>query len=315
MKFSTKVPIVPTPHLIDYHSRITTLGSCFADNMGEKLDYFKFQNTLNPFGIIFNPDSIAQLVTRAVTKRYFTAQDIFFHHDLWHCYQVHSQWSHPDRETFLSLLNEQLELTYTSIIESTHCIITYGTAWVYTAKESGAIVANCHKVPQNQFDKTILSVNAIQNAIQETINTIRSVNPECHFIFTVSPVRHLKDGFVENQRSKAHLITALHEVLATSERVAYFPSYEILMDELRDYRFYAEDMLHPSAVAIDYIWDCFCENSIDSNCFSVMREVDSIQKSLEHRPFNPDTEQHQKFVASLNQKIIRLQEQFPRFQF
>ncbi len=292
--------------------------------MGEKFSYFKFQNVVNPFGIIFNPVSIENLILRVVNKQKFTEEDIFFHNNLWHCFEVHSELSNPDKEKFLQNLNQILHETHNQITASTHLIITYGTSWVYQNIASNKIVANCHKVTQSQFGKEILSVATIEKSIQNTIDLIRKANPNCHFIFTVSPVRHIKDGFVENQRSKAHLISALHNVVTLSKLVLsevevskcnYFPSYEIMMDELRDYRFYAEDMLHPSQTAIDYIWGRFFENYISEESHATIEEVSSIQKALAHRPFNPDTDSHQKFLCNLNDKIIRLQKQFPHFQF
>jgi len=313
MQFSTKVPIAKNNHPIDYQSGIVSLGSCFAENIGAKFDYFKFQNSVNPFGIIFNPVAIEKLVTRAVNQQSFTEKDIFFHNDLWHCYEVHSVLSHPDKATFLANLNQKVSDFHLQIFKSTHCLITYGTSWVYKGKTSNEVVANCHKVPQNQFEKEILSVSTIEHSIQNTLNLIRKLNPVCQVIFTVSPVRHLKDGFAENQRSKAHLIAAIHHSQFTLHH--YFPSYEIVMDELRDYRFYAEDMLHPNQIAIDYIWERFAATHIAEHSFPVMAEVDTIQKGLAHRPFNPDTESHQKFLSNLNQKIIKLQEQFPQLQF
>ena len=316
MDFSTKIPIQKTDNPISYASKIVSLGSCFAENMGEKFSYFKFQNAVNPFGIIFNPVSIEKLVSRVAANQRFTEKDIFFHNDAWHCFDVHSQLSHPDKDAFLTKLNLIIQQSNNQITEATHIIITYGTSWVYRNNASGNIVANCHKVPQNKFDKEILSIETIQHSIEETIASIRKINPDCNFIFTVSPVRHLKDGFVENQRSKAHLITALH---TTDNRQPatdnYFPSYEILMDELRDYRFYAEDMLHPSHTAIDYIWERFSESHISEDCHSVMEEVDSIRKALAHRPFNSGSDAHQKFLLNLEGKIGKLQQQFPYFTF
>ncbi|QBZ96656.1 GSCFA domain-containing protein [Flavobacterium sangjuense] len=316
MDFTTKVPIAKSNNPINYDSKIVSLGSCFAENMGEKFSYFKFQNETNPFGIIFNPVSIEKLISRAVTNQKFTENDILFHNDLWHCFEVHSELSHPDKEIFLQNLNQILEQTNNQITASTHIIITYGTSWVYRNKAAEKIVANCHKVPQSQFDKEILSVTTIEKSIKNTIDLIQKVNTNCYFIFTVSPVRHIKDGFVENQRSKANLISALHNVVTLSLlKCNYFPSYEILMDELRDYRFYAEDMLHPNQTAIDYIWIRFFENYISEENHATMEEVCSIQKALAHRPFNPNSDSHQKFLSNLNDKIIRLQEKFPHFQF
>ncbi|MGL2963154.1 GSCFA domain-containing protein [Flavobacterium sp. RSB2_4_14] len=315
MQFNTKVPLTQSKTPINYQSKIVSLGSCFAENMGEKLEYFKFQNAVNPFGIIFNPVSIEKLMERVVHQKRFTEKDIFFHNELWHCYEVHSELSNPDKEILLNNLNQILEATHHQVTQSTHVIITYGTSWVYRLKSSQEIVANCHKVPQNLFDKEILSVETIQKSIQNTIDLIQKVNPNCHFIFTVSPVRHIKDGFPENQQSKAHLITAIHNSQLATRNSNYFPSYEIMMDELRDYRFYATDMLHPNQVAIDYIWERFSESSISEESHPIMKEVETIQKGLAHRPFNPETDSHKQFRKSLNDKIIKLQAQFPYFQF
>jgi hypothetical protein len=318
MNFTTKVPVAIYENPIGYQSKLLSLGSCFADNMGEKFQYFKFQITTNPFGIIFNPVSIEKLVKRVVNQRLFTEADIFFHNELWYCYEVHSELSHSDKEAFLETLNLTIQQSSNLIIQASHIIITYGTSWIYRHNSTNEIVANCHKVHQKEFTKEILSTETIQQSIQNTMALIQKVNPDCRFIFTVSPVRHIKDGFPENQRSKAHLISALHNLLNTEHRALntnYFPSYEIMMDELRDYRFYAEDMLHPSQAAIDYIWIRFFEHYVDSKCFDTMQEVCNIQKGLAHRPFNPNTVSHQQFLETLNQKIVRLQAQFSHFQF
>ena len=315
MNFTTKIPIKKSNFPIDYDANIISIGSCFAENMGDKLEYFKFQNTTNPFGIIFNPVSIQNLIDRAVNKIEFSEKDIFFHNDLWHCFEVHSSSSKSSSELLLDSLNKSLHFFRTQILEATHFIITYGTSWVYRHKVSNKIVANCHKVSQNQFDKEILSVQHIEESIKSTIHLIHSINPNCKFIFTISPVRHIKDGFVENQRSKAHLITALHASNFQLPTSNYFPSYEILMDELRDYRFYAEDMLHPNQVAIDYIWIQFFENYMSEDVFATMNEICSIQKGLKHRPFNPNTEQHKKFLINLNHKMDHVTKKYPHIQF
>lgn len=312
MQFTTKVPIERSSHPIDYNSKIMAMGSCFAQNMGEKFDYFKFQNTVNPFGIIFNPGSIERLVSRAVNQIKFTEEELFFHNERWHCYEVHSELSHPDKVVLLENLNNLLQSATKQISESTHVVITYGTAWAYRLKTSSKIVANCHKVPQNQFEKELLTVETIEKSVQNTIGNIRKVNPQCNITFTISPVRHIKDGFTENQRSKSNLIIAVHNQLSGC---SYFPSYEIMMDELRDYRFYAEDMLHPNVVAIDYIWELFFLSHMEEPTIAVMQEVGAIQRSLQHKPFYPDSENHQQFLLALNQKIATLVEQFPQIQF
>ena len=319
MQFRTQIPISKTNNPIGYNSKIISIGSCFAENMAEKFDYFKFQNETNPFGIIFNSVSIEKIISRIIKKEFYTEKDIFFYNELWHSYEVHSDLSNSDRQELLETLNKAISETYKNLKEATHIIITYGTAWIYKNTESDQIVANCHKVPQKQFSKELLSVEVIQKSIQNTIDLIQVLNPDINFIFTVSPVRHIKDGFAENQLSKSHLFAGLHQVLKThnSEFIThnYFPSYEIMMDELRDYRFYAEDMLHPNQVAIDYIWHKFSENYISEDSISTMQEVSEIQKSLRHRSFNPDSEQHQKFLAKLQQKISSIQEKWAHIKF
>lgn len=316
MQFRTQIPIKKTRSPIDYYSKIMSLGSCFAVNMSEKLDYFKFQNSCNPFGILFHPLAIEKLISYAVEKKIFTEADIFFHNERWHFYNAHSDLSNADPIELLAVLNGIIQSTQKQLTEVTHVIITYGTAWVYRNIESNEIVANCHKVPQKQFEKQLLSTDVIHNSIQKTIDLIQSINPEAKIIFTVSPVRHIKDGFVENQWSKSSLIAAIQQILnPKSEILNYFPSYEIMMDELRDYRFYAEDMLHPNQVAIDYIWKRFKETNILETALATMEEVEIIQKSLSHKPFNPNSKSHQKFEAKLRDKIAKLGSQYSFMKF
>jgi hypothetical protein len=318
MQFRTQIPISKSNSPIDYNSKVLSIGSCFAENMAHKFDYFKFQNETNPFGIIFNPVSIERIIKRVTEQELFTEKDVFFHNERWHCFEVHSDLSNSDREELLETLNKAIEVTNKHLKEATHIIITYGTSWIYKNVQSDQIVANCHKVPQKEFLKELLAVDVIQKSIQNTIDLIQVLNPDINFIFTISPVRHIKDGFIENQLSKSHLFTALHSILQSTiynQKTDYFPSYEIMMDELRDYRFYAEDMLHPNQTAIDYIWQHFSENFISENSFQVMKEISEIQKSLNHRSFNPESEQHLKFVSKLQQKINDVKEKFPNIRF
>ncbi len=318
MQFTTKIPIPQNPNPIDYNSKIVSLGSCFAENIGDKFQYFKFQSNTNPFGIIFNPVSIERIIERVVKDILFTDEDVFFHNERWHSFEVHSDVSNLSKENLLSNLNQILVETKKRLQEASHIIITYGTSWVYRNIENNSVVANCHKVPQKQFDKEILSAETIQSSIQNTLDLIRKLNPKVDFIFTVSPVRHIKDGFVENQVSKAHLITAIYRLLQTEHcklNTKYFPSYEIMIDELRDYRFYAEDMLHPSQVAINYIWERFFQTQISDEIHSVMKQVCTIQKGLQHRPFNSNSESHQQFLSKLKDKMMQIQKQFPQIQF
>jgi hypothetical protein len=316
MQFRTQIPITKSNYPIDYNSKIMSLGSCFAVNMAEKLDYFKFQNSCNPFGILFHPLAIEKLIDFAVSGKQFTDNDIFFHNERWHCFDVHSDLSNSNKEKLLASLNTIIKFSKLQLQEASHIIITYGTSWVYRNIESDSIVANCHKVPQKQFKKELLSIEEIEKSIANTLKLIRSVNPNCNIVFTVSPVRHIKDGFVENQWSKANIISALHKTFDFRlSTINYFPSYEIMMDELRDYRFYAEDMLHPNQVAIDYIWKRFKETTISETALTVMDEVETVQKSLAHRPFNPDSESHLKFETKVREKITKLESQYSFMKF
>lgn len=315
MQFRTQIPISKSNCQIDYNSKIVSIGSCFAENIGDKFEYFKFQNTVNPFGIIFNPVSIEKIVRRVVEKDYYTGKDVFFANGRWHCFEVHSELSSSDKESFIEKLNQLIEHIFIAISQATHIIVTYGTSWVYREKEYSEIVANCHKLPQKQFDKELLSVEVNQNSIRSTIDMVHQLNPDASLFFTVSPVRHIKDGFVENQISKAHLITALHSSISYFPSSNYFPSYEIMMDELRDYRFYAEDMLHPNQTAIDYIWKLFAEAHFSTETFSTMTLVENIQRAINHRPFDENGAEHQKFLSNLQDKIKKVQAKVPHIRF
>lgn len=312
MEFRTQVPISPKEPKIGYSSKVLLLGSCFVENIGRKLDYFKFTNLLNPFGILFHPAAINNFLKRVKEQHVYTAADIFFHNEAWHCYEAHSDLNAVKKEEILNKLNSAVKETADFLESATHVFITPGTAWGYRLKESGEVVANCHKVPQANFSKEITGVKI---ALLESAEIVKQLNPSAKIIFTVSPVRHLKDGFVENQLSKAKLITAIQEIIVSEENCFYFPSYEIMMDELRDYRFYAEDMVHPNSIAVDYIWEKFREAWIASEVSETMKEVDTIQKGLLHRPFNETSEAHQKFRKNLQQKIEKLEKEVPEIAF
>mgnify|MGYP001817472760 CR=1 FL=1 len=319
MNLQTKIPLSKeSDNLIDYESEILLLGSCFSENIGRKLDYFKFQNLQNPFGIFFNPKAIETFVSNAINKKEYTEADIFFRNERWHCFEAHSRLNNPSKEVLLNTLNERIEATSNRIWKASHLIITLGTAWVYRFMETKTVVANCHKVPQNQFDKELLSISEITQSLQYLIDLVKFKNANINIILTVSPVRHLKDGFIENTQSKAHLIAAIHQLLASqsdSRGVHYFPSYEIMMDELRDYRFYDSDMVHPNQLAIDYIWERFKEVWISENSLTDMNEVDAIQKGLSHKPFSPNSKAHQAFQDNLQAKINSFQVKFPHISF
>jgi hypothetical protein len=302
MELTTKLNIPTGKYPIDYHSRMLLLGSCFAAAVGEKFDYFKFQNLLNPFGILFQPLAIENLVCRSIQNRFYAQDDLVFNNELWHCLDAHSTLSAEQPEELLNNLNNKLKETKSFLLNSSHILITLGTAWVYQYQKSGTIVANCHKIPSKEFNKILLSVETVTNSLKNLIKEIRSVNEEANFIFTVSPVRHLKDGFTQNTLSKSVLIQAVHQICDTNTSVDYFPSYEIMMDELRDYRFYKPDMLHPNQVAIDYIWEKFSNTCIHTSSKIIMNRIDKIQKSMQHQPFNKNSKAYQLFLVELEKE-------------
>ncbi|AUP78652.1 GSCFA domain-containing protein [Flavivirga eckloniae] len=321
MKLQTKIPLEKlSKNLIDYNSNVLLVGSCFVENIGGKLDYFKFQNTQNPLGILFHPKAIETLVSDVINKKLYTEEDIFFHNEQWHSFKAHSKLSNTSKEDLLNDLNTTIESTNQQIQKATHIVITLGTAWVYRFEKTQSIVANCHKVPQKQFTKELLSVNEVYTSIKTIVSFIRTLNSKASIIFTVSPVRHIKDGFIENTQSKAHLIAGIHQFLnqessSVNHQSFYFPSYEIMMDELRDYRFYTEDMVHPSKIAIDYIWNSFHEVWISSKATKTMEEIDVVQKGMQHKPFNANSDAHQKFLQNLEIKKSQIKSQFSHIEF
>ncbi|WP_417289876.1 GSCFA domain-containing protein [Corallibacter sp.] len=316
MKLQTQIPLQSEPHnQIDYHSKIGLFGSCFVENIGEKFNYFKLQNFQNPFGILFHPLAIESLVANAINSKTYIEEDIFFHNEQWHCYEAHSKLSSDNKDDLLHALDNAVQSTNQQIQQATHVIVTLGTAWVYKHTASGVVVANCHKVPQKQFTKELLTVDEISESLQAIVALIKSVNPKASVIFTVSPVRHIKDGFVENTQSKAHLVAAIHQVVEPRKQQYYFPSYEIMLDELRDYRFYKADMLHPNDVAVNYIWEKFKQVWISEKAHKTLNEVDVIQKGLQHRPFNPNSNSYKAFLQSLKDKQNQLQQSFSHIVF
>ncbi|WP_048331091.1 GSCFA domain-containing protein [Bizionia psychrotolerans] len=321
MNLQTKIPLKPQQHNpIDYKSEVLLLGSCFVENIGQKLDYFKFKNLQNPFGILFQPKAIENLISNAVQEKVYTEDHIFFHNEQWHCFEVHSKLSNSNKDVLINQLNEQIQLTVEKLKSVTHIVFTLGTAWVYRNLETEQVVANCHKIPQKQFSKELLSVDEIVESLKKIVETVQSINPEVTLLFTVSPIRHLKDGFIENTQSKAHLITAIHEFLNRQSSIDnrqsfYFASYELMMDELRDYRFYADDMIHPNQTAINYIWNAFKMVWISEDVSKTMDAVDEIQKGMQHKPFNPNSEAQLKFLKKLSEKKAKLHADFPHISF
>lgn len=330
MNFRTNIQLQKEENQIDYTSKLLLIGSCFSENISKKLAYYKFDTASNPFGILFNPKAIENLILNSLHEKTYTQNDVFLLNERWHCFDAHSDLSSFDKNELISNLNSAIKSTNKRLKESTHIIITLGTSWTYRFTETNAIVGNCHKVPQKKFAKELLSVDEISASLKNICHRISAVNPQATVIFTVSPVRHIKDGFVENSLSKAHLIAAIHNIITSRNKKtrplslstplktglaeAYFPSYEIMMDDLRDYRFYGSDMVHPNETAVDYIWEHFKHVWINENTVSMMKEIETIQKGLAHKPFNPGSEQHKAFLSDLQQKILVLEKKI-RIQF
>jgi len=283
MKLSTEVSVPEAPRPITYGSKILCLGSCFAEHISDKLDYFKFQVTSNPFGILFTPPALLNIIEKTVKKEEFTTNDIFQTDEKWQSFYAHSRLGDRSAAKALAALNSAESSLFEAIQTSTHIIITLGSAYVYKHLDSGLMVANCHKQPQALFTKQLLAVYQLHDMLKELIGYCRRLNNDLKFTFTVSPVRHSKDGMVENQRSKAHLLAAVHQTLDEDPQTQYFPSYEIMMDELRDYRFYKRDLIHPNDLAIDLIWKKFKSSIIDKSINQDMDRVEKLQTSLAHR--------------------------------
>ena len=320
MKLQTEIPLKKGSFPINYNSKIVLLGSCFASNIGNQLKKYRFQAVQNPFGTLFHPLVIAALFERAVKKDYFTKEDCFLNGESWYSYHVHSSLNAPSNDELVTLLNTKLDLLRTVVLEASHIVITLGTAWGYRLKKTADLVANCHKQPQKNFSKELLTVEEVSQYLQFVQHLLKEVNPSATLLFTVSPIRHIKDGIVENQRSKSHLIAGVHQALEESSLTEtipsfYFPAYELLMDELRDYRFYAADLIHPNEMGIQYVWEKFIKTWVSETALGTMKKVEEIQKGLQHKPFHPQSKAHQKFRKSLEAKISKLQEQYPFMYF
>lgn len=319
MKLQTKLKlqIQAAKNQIDYNSQILLVGSCFAENIAAKLEYYKFKQLCNPQGILFHPKAIENFISKAVHQHEYGEDAVFLHNEVWSSFEAHSKLNSLNEDDLIGKLNTSIKETHQQILNATHIVFTLGTAWVYQFLETGCFVANCHKVPQKAFEKSILDVAIIYKSLERTVSEIRRLNINTNIIFTISPVRHLKDGFIENQQSKAHLVAALHQFLKQSidDKLHYFESYELVLDELRDYRFFKEDMLHPNNLAVDYIWERFAEVWVTAHAQLIMKEVKIIQQALSHKPFNVHSVAYQKFNESLSHKIEVLKEKCPSVNF
>lgn len=301
MKLYTSIDIAPSEKKIGYDDKILLLGSCFADNIGAKFGEHYFQATINPYGTLYNPASIARSITDSQYP--IPNSQIIHHNGLWHSMMHHGAFSGVDKMKVMARCEQSREQQQCALREATTVIVTFGTAWVY--EMDGQVVANCHKLPANRFTRRCLAVDEIVEMWQPIVASM----PDKHWIFTVSPIRHVKDGLHANQVSKAILLQAVDEV-----GQSYFPSYEIMMDELRDYRFYAEDMVHPSQVAVDYIWQRFVDTYMTEDTQGEMRTLHQLWLDRQHRFLHPDSEEAMRFRQHIEKRTMALKAIYPWIQ-
>ncbi len=307
MKFRTEINVNNSPITIEHSNAIFTIGSCFAENIANYFETNKFNTLGNPFGVLYNPISIYNSLKFAVGRKQFNETDLVFNQSEWHSFYHHSSFSHHDKDVVLQNINNSVSAIHSFLKTADLIVITLGTSYVYQHLEKKIVVSNCHKIPQKEFSHSRLSLAETTETIRKTIELIKSINPDAKFILTVSPVRHWKNGATNNQLSKANLLLAIDEVINSEQNTFYFPSYEILMDDLRDYRFYNQDLIHPNKIATNYIWGKFTSSLCSTNCLQLMKNISKITAAKDHRVRNINSEEHKKFVKSIIAKIEMLQ--------
>lgn len=312
MDFRTIINIPVSDIQINHSSQMMLLGSCFSENIGRKLQQSKFRVDVNPFGILYNPFSISTAMQRLLSAKPFLEADLIFNNGLYHSLMHHGQFSAPDKEVCLRNISERFESAVLQIKRTNLFLITFGSAYVYQWKESGEIAGNCHKLPSRLFHRFRLSVEEITGEWKKLISMLTAMHPDIKLLFTVSPVRHWKEGAHENQISKSILHLAIDNLVQLfPENVRYFPAYEVMIDELRDYRFYDEDMIHPSSFAIDYIWQLFSNTFFSSETIGINKEWEQIRRAMEHRPLYPGTKEHEAFVKDTLRKLEAFSRRYP----
>jgi lysophospholipase L1-like esterase len=307
--FSTVVNIESSNSPILYQDGIMTLGSCFSENIGRKLQNAFFEVDINPFGVLFNPMSVANSIQLLLDNKHFTENDLFQQATLYYSFSHSTLFSGNNPDEVLTRINQRIETAVENLQKSRFLLITFGTAWVY--EHEGEVVSNCHKLPSATFQRRRLSVDEIVSNYQQLIQTLKARFPELQIVFTVSPIRHWKDGAHENNLSKSILHLAVEELQQLFTNVSYFPAYEIQLDELRDYRFYSSDMFHPSEVAVDYIWKRFGEVYFSANTQKLLVRLEKLAMQMNHRSIHPKSDEHQHFLKQLEQQKLDLIREFP----
>ena len=312
MEFRTSIGNLNNQGMIQHSHRIMLLGSCFSDNIGNKLRRSLMQMQINPFGTVYNPASILGEVERIIDGTPASENELFKHNDMWHHYGFHSKFSSDSADKALTKMNLSISTAHNHLRQCDFVIITLGTAFVYEAKSINKIVSNCHKVPAKEFNRYLLTFGQIRDTLDTIVTKITDFTPKAKIIFTVSPIRHIGDGLEQNQLSKSLLRAAVGEVVSAHSQVcSYFPAYEIMLDDLRDYRFYASDMLHPSDVAIDYIWNTFKASFFDDSTAQLVARCERACKRIEHRPFTDNASEIEKFRNETAKVLDALANEYP----
>ncbi len=297
MKFRTEIPLNEHHSKLNYHDEVLFLGSCFSVHIHNKMKGLKFNSMSNSFGIVYNPLSLSSQLLRTVENKSFTEKDLHFNNERWFSFNHHSDFSFSDKTECLNAINLRLNQGHQQLKSAKFLFITLGSSWVYYRNEDNEIVSNCHKIPAKEFTKFLADPADMVEQLSYAISELKKINPTISTVFSVSPVRHLADGFFENQVSKGRLFDVIHQLKAQDNTISYFPSYEFLMDDLRDYRFYKSDLLHPSNEAVQYIWERFVATYFSSTTIETMGKVEKILQATNHRPFNPNSAAHQKFIV------------------
>ena len=315
MKWMADIDIKGPENKINYNHSLFLTGSCFTEHIGNRLADYIFPVLQNPNGILFDPISVCDSLQSYIDIKKYTTEDLFYLNDLWQSWQHHSIFSGMDEQIVLDTINQSQQRAHLFLKTANWMIITLGSSFSYQLVEGGTPVANCHRAPAQWFNKNLTSIERITNTLDETMIKLRKFNSGLKIIFTISPVRHLRDGVINNNRSKARLIEAVHDICSIYNHCIYFPAYELLIDVLRDYRFYDVDLAHPNYAATEFVFENFIENYMDSSTRGQMEEVKKMVNAYRHRPFNPLTTSHQKFIKNSFVKALQLQQQLPQLDF
>jgi hypothetical protein len=311
MEFFLPFQIQSFPFKIYYTDKILFLGSCFSEEIGNKMSNLKYDILQNPNGILYDAKSIADALFSYIEAKPCDEKNLFELNGIWHSWHHHSVFSGINKKDVLEKINTSRLSAHAFLKEAKFVIITLGTAFHYQLKDNHENVANCHKAPADFFIKKLLSIEGIETALVNAISSLQIFNPSLKIIFTVSPVKHVKDGVVENTRSKARLIEASHFLCEQKQNVFYFPSFELVTEVLRDYRFYKNDLVHPNATAVDFVFDKFCESFIDDSSKKIMQEIKKILSAQNHKPFLKESQEHQKFIEKQIKMIDKIEKYYP----